>query len=59
MSKNTNESLHRNSSMRYPPSKSSASKTPDAVSKTVVQRTPTFEEKYKKLQRNEQMKNRS
>jgi len=42
--------------MKYPNSQQTAYRNPEGTLKTVVQRAPTFEEKYKKLQRNEQMK---
>jgi len=49
MNKFTNESLHRNSSMKYPQPQPSAQMSPEPFTKTVVRANPTFEEKYKKL----------
>ena len=56
MKNNTYESQYRNKSMKYPQSQQSEFRSPEKTQKTVVYRAPTFEEKYKKLQRNEQMK---
>ena len=56
MKNNINESQYRNKSMKYPQSQQSAFRSPEKTQKTIVNRALTFEEKYKKLQRNEQMK---